>query len=132
MNRYTLSADSPRWWWTTGLAGTTAVTAVTTLFVLAVAGTSTAYPTQPHDAGQPAKAPLAEPYESPCFNQPVSWSAAQDGPLPRCVHPYGHLQGFASEATDDTQWSSCDGYRQAYRECLRVRNSMPPCQMYNR
>ena len=90
MNRYSLSSDSTRWWWPTGLAAATGTVAVTVLLVLALAPASPAKEREPErSSGGSVTQPAHTLMEVPCFIRPQDWNTSIDGPLPTCTVEWG-------------------------------------------
>ena len=73
MNRYSLSAESPRWWWRSATAGGAALAAVSLLFLLPGAG-SQAVPVHqaPDDPG--TTQPEGAYVERPCYMARPGWN----------------------------------------------------------
>ncbi len=122
MKRYTLSWESPRWWWPTGLAGAAGVTAVATLFVMGAGNASAQYP--PEGQGQPEPtSSRGAVFDAPCFMHPTRWSPV-DGPVGRCARyadDHASLPSVTDRAAEHprtydapcfmhpTRWSPVDG-----------------------
>jgi hypothetical protein len=98
MNRYSISSDSPRWWWGSALGGGLALTSVTMLGVLVTtnpaAGQSDFRDRRP-DQHITTVVPVGD---LPCFSRPLSWNVALDGPMPLCARS-GDQPVFGFEAS---------------------------------
>lgn len=83
MTTYSLTADSPRWWWPSAAAGAVGLAAVTTILVLPPA--VQAVPEQPAPVA-PASSGLlgVTTPDRPCFLVRARWNEAIDGPQPLC------------------------------------------------
>ena len=91
MNRYSLSSDSNRWWWPSGLAGVAAGAAIGSMLVVTMA---TAAPAKERDDLQHHGGYLPQSVASrvsvPCFARPLTWDIALDDPIPTCHVAWRH------------------------------------------
>lgn len=80
MTRYSLSSDSPRWWWPSAAVGTVAAALVAGVLLLPAAGQDAPAPVAPAEptSGVPAER------DRPCFLVRAHWNDALDGPQPLC------------------------------------------------
>ena len=104
MNRYTLSSDSPRWWWSSALAGGLTLTSVTAIAVLAATSSAAGQSDFRDDPPDQRVTHVVPEGDRPCFVRPLSWSLALDGSVPLCTPP-GDLQpafGFRAGSALDT------------------------------
>ena len=84
-NRYTISADSRRWWWPSAAAGTAAVAAVAAIAsVPANAGIPDTDPGTGTGTGATRPATSYTVIKHPCFMVQPRWNAGMDGPQPVC------------------------------------------------
>ena len=103
MNSYSLSSDSPRWWWGSALGGGLALTSVTMLGML-VATNPAAGQSDFREGSPDQRVTTVVPVgDLPCFDRPLSWNGALDGPMPLCAR-HGDPQpafGFEARSTPD-------------------------------
>jgi hypothetical protein len=106
MNHYSLSSDSPRWWWGSALGGGLALTSVAMLGVL-VATNPAAGQSDFRDGRPDQHVTTVVPMgDMPCFNRPLSWNVALDGPMPLCARPGDQQPVFGFEASSAQDASS--------------------------
>ena len=84
MNTYSLTSDSPRWWWPSAAAGTAGAAAIAAILVLP--GAVQASPTQIAPAETAYSVVVDEVRDGQCFLLRARWNEGLDGFQPRCAH----------------------------------------------
>ena len=87
MNSYSLSSDSPRWWWSSAFGGGLALTSVTVLGVLVGTNSAAAQSDFRDDPPVPQITTVVPMGDAPCFDHELTWDVALDGPVPTCDPP---------------------------------------------
>lgn len=86
MNKYSLAADSPRWWWPSATAGVIGAAALGAILVLPAAGHTVPVNNAPDEPATTVVSDDGNRREHWCFMRRPNWNDAVGGPQPVCYY----------------------------------------------